>query len=406
MDRLQADVDALSQIGRAADHGLHRIAFSGAYRQACEWLAERASAAGLGVRSDEAGNVIVRLDGASDEPLVMTGSHLDTVPGGGHLDGALGVVAGLEALRCLREVNRTPKRALECVAFADEEGRFGGMLGSQALAGVLSPQSLLEARDLQGVALADALAQFGLEPLGVLKAARPTGSLHAFVELHIEQGPVLDRAGVDVGVVEGIVGLLRWNARLVGISNHAGTTPMDARRDAFQGLAEAALAIPEVVLESGGPRAVATIGRVELQPGAANVIPGRVDFSLEMRHIDPELLHRMASDLRELFSAVARRRDLMFEFELSSQLAPVRCAPSVRDVIATSADRLGHRSLALASGAAHDTQTMAHLCDVGMVFVPSREGRSHSAAEWTSWSSIQAGADVLLNTLHTLAFSS
>jgi N-carbamoyl-L-amino-acid hydrolase len=367
-------------------------------------LRGKAQAAGLQNHIDEAGNVCLRLGGRQDDaPCVMTGSHIDSVPGGGHLDGALGVVAGLECLRVLRENGARNRRPLEALAFADEEGRFGGMLGSQALVGALTPQAILEARDLDGVSLSEAMKQHGLDALGALRAARRKDSVHAFVELHIEQGPVLDRARVPIGVVQGIVGLRRWSARLIGASNHAGTTPMDARRDAFHGLAEIALCIPAVVQEAGGPHAVATIGRVELQPGAANVIPGRAEFSVDIRDITREGLDSLSAALREMMGKVARKRDLMFEFELVSQLEPELCNSEIQQLIRSEAERLGSKTHSLPSGAAHDTQMLAKLTRVGMIFVPSRGGRSHSAAEWTAWEDIELGTTVLLRTLARLA---
>jgi N-carbamoyl-L-amino-acid hydrolase len=223
------------------------------------------------------------------------------------------------------------------------------------------------------------------------------------VESHIEQGPVLDSQKVTVGVVEGIVGLFRWNVRLIGTANHAGTTPMNLRRDAFQGLAEVAASVPRVLEEDGSPRSVATIGRVELVPGAANVVPGRAEFSLEVRDIDAGVLANLGTAFRRVMSAIARRRDLMFEFEIVSELDPVRCDHGIMQSVREAAKDLGVEAMQLPSGAAHDTQMMARIARAGMVFVPSQGGRSHSAAEWTAWSDIESGANVLLNTLYRLA---
>jgi len=402
-ERLQADIETLAKIGRQEDHGLYRMSFTEADMQARRWFAERIEAAGLDLYVDGAANMHARLGWDGKRPSVMTGSHLDTVPGAGHLDGALGVLVGLECLRCLKESGVALQYPLEAVAFTDEEGRFGGMLGSQAICGTLTPERILAVRDLEGVSLTDAMAAQGLNAMDALRAQRSPGSIHAFVELHIEQGPVLDRQGVKIGVVEGIVGLFKWNVRLIGLANHAGTTPMTMRRDAFQGLAELSGEIPRILEEHGGARSVATIGRVELFPGAANVVPGKAEFSLEVRDTDPAILSRLAEAFRCALSAIARRRDLMFEFEVLSELAPVSCDPLVMEAITAAADELGVSHMQMPSGAAHDTQMIAKLTRASMIFVPSKEGRSHSSAEWTAWEDIEIGANVALNTLYSLA---
>lgn len=401
--RLQSDIEALAAIGRHADGGLYRMAFSEGDMAARQWLAERIREAGLELHVDGAANIHARLGWDGETPSVMIGSHIDTVPGAGHLDGALGVLVGLECLRSIREQGLTVSHPLEAVAFTDEEGRFGGMYGSQAIAGRLTPERIRTARDLDGVALMDVMANRGLDAMEALKARRAPESLHAFLELHIEQGPVLDRRGIGIGVVEGIAGLFKWNVSLIGDPNHAGTTPMDMRRDALGGMAELSESIPRLLEEHGAPRSVATIGRVEVHPGAANVVPGRVDFSLEVRDTEPAVLAELADAFRRTLSALARRRDLMFEFEVMSELEPVRCDPGVVQQVEDAAAGVGAESLRMPSGAAHDTQMLAGLTRAGMIFVPSRDGRSHSPAEWTPWEDIETGAHVALNTLYRLA---
>jgi len=401
--RLQRDLEALAAIGRREDHGIYRMAFSDGDMAGRAWLQRRIEEAGLELHVDEAANIHARLGWDGKRPSVMTGSHLDSVPGAGHLDGALGVVAGLECLRRVKELNLPLRHPLEAVSFTDEEGRFGGMLGSQAIAGLLTPEDIYNARDLDGITLVDAMAERGYDALKALHAQRIPESVLGFVELHIEQGPVLDRAQVPVGVVEGIVGLFKWDVRLLGTPNHAGTTPMNMRNDAFSGLAELSVEIPRILEEDGSPSSVATIGRVELSPGAANVVPGKVVFSLEVRDTDPRVLESLATAFRKALSAIARRRGLMFEFEVLSELEPVHCDPGIMQTIQDVADELGAASMVMPSGAAHDTQMLARLTRAGMVFVPSKGGRSHSPAEWTSWEDIETGANVLLNVLYRMA---
>ncbi|MEJ2694460.1 MAG: Zn-dependent hydrolase, partial [Candidatus Thiodiazotropha sp.] len=256
--RLKHNLDELSRIGRAEDHGIHRMAFTEADMRARRWLSEQIEAAGLILHQDGAANLGGRLNWHEERPVVMTGSHIDTVPGAGHLDGALGVVCGLEALRSLHEADLPLSHPVELVAFSDEEGRFGGLLGSQSLCGLLTPEAILAAEDLQGVRLTDAMRQQGLDAMDALAAQRDPGSIKAFLELHIEQGPVLDRQGIPIGVVDAITGLFKWNVRLLGTANHAGTTPMEMRQDAFQGLAEFAAQIDRVLEEHGSPRSRTT----------------------------------------------------------------------------------------------------------------------------------------------------
>lgn len=403
LERLQHDVEELAAIGRREDLGIYRMALSDGDMAARRWFDERITEAGLDLFVDGAANTHARLNWDGRRPSIMTGSHLDSVPGAGHLDGALGVVVALECLRRIRELGLPLRHAMEAVAFTDEEGRFGGMFGSQAVSGTLTPEAIHNARDLDGVSLVEAMAARGFNAMDALRARRTPESIAAFVELHIEQGPVLDRAGVPVGVVDAIVGLFKWDVRLLGVPNHAGTTPMDMRADAFAGLAELSGEIPRILEEDGTRRSVATIGRVTLSPGAANVVPGKAEFSLEVRDTNPRVLERLGDAFRKSLSAIARRRDLMFEFEVLSELAPVKCDPGIVSTIETVARDLGAKAMVMASGAAHDTQMMAGLTRAGMVFVPSKDGRSHSPAEWTAWEDIETGANVMLNTLYRLA---
>lgn len=403
MQRLQQDILDLGQIGRSEDLGLNRRAFSDGDRAGRDWFRQRLAVAGLEVHQDGAANVHGRLDHASEQSTVIMGSHLDTVPGGGPLDGALGVLVGLEVLRTVKETGIALRHPLEVIDFTDEEGRFGGMFGSQAFAGQLSPERIFGARDLDGHSLVDAMAAWGLDATAALGARRDPNSIHAFLELHIEQGPVLDRKRISIGVVEAITGLFKWEVRLKGQPNHAGTTPMDMRIDPFQGLAEFAGEINRLLEEHGGPNSRATIGRVELQPGAANTIPGLATFSFEVRDTDERVLRALYDAARRTLSSLARRRDLMFEFDVLSEISPTKCDPGLLDLIATQAEAMGLEYLRMPSGAAHDTQSISSVARTGMIFVPSLEGRSHSAGEWTNWEDIEAGANLMLQSVLSLA---
>ncbi len=402
--RLQNTIETLAAIGRSdADHGLYRMAFSENDLQARDWLKSQIEAAGLEYFQDEAANIHARLNWDGKRASVMTGSHLDTVPGAGHLDGALGVLAGLECLRCLKEQGVDLKLPLESVAFTDEEGRFGGMLGSQAMSGRLTPELIHNAKDLDGHMLSEVMTHLGMPPLNILRARRQPESIHAFVELHIEQGPVLEQQRMCIGVVDAIAGLVRWNIRLLGEANHAGTTPMNMRKDPLQGFAEVAAALARILEENGSPRSTATIGYVNCFPGAANVVPGRVEFSLDMRDTDMQVLDDLAQAFRKSISAIARRRDLMFEYDEVSRLQAAACDSGIVDCIGKVCREFGYHSMQMHSGAAHDSMMMAGITRTAMIFVPSMAGRSHSPAEWTPWEEIEKGSNVLLNTLYRLA---
>jgi len=395
IERLKADVLALGEIGRdPEDRGVYRMAFTDADMRGRRWLMGRMTDAGIPASMDGAGNVHARI-GPADGPAVMIGSHTDTVPRAGMLDGALGVLCGLECLRVMNEAGVVPGRGIELVSFSDEEGRFGGMLGSEAMCGFLTPESLhLTGQD--GVLLADEMRARGMDPLGLLDARRPARDIDAYFELHIEQGPVLARAGVPVGVVDEITGLFKWAVRLRGEANHAGTTPMDMRRDAFQGLAEFASGVEGLLARAGGPRSRATIGRAEILPGAANTVPGEVLFTLDVRDTDPATLDALALAAREDLAAIARRRGLMLDLDVQSEIAPEACDPDLVATVAAAAGEVGAPSLVMPSGAAHDAQIVARIAPVAMIFVPSRDGQSHAPSEWTDWGDIEMGANVLL----------
>ena len=316
----------------------------------------------------------------------------------GIFDGCLGVLAGLEVIRRLRETGVQPLRPVELVAFSDEEGRFGGMFGAQAFCGQLTPEWILGARDVDGVSLAEVLQSHGLRPLGALSAARLREEIHAFLELHIEQGPVLEAEGRRIGVVEGISGVFKWVVQLIGKANHAGTSPMNLRSDAFMGLADFAHEIPRIIEEDGTDRSRLTVGKVELKPGSPHTVPGEVEFSLVGRDLDGQVMARLADSCRKVLQSIARRHRLQFRFEQMSWLEPRDCHPEIIEAFTGESRKLGHEPLLLPSGAGHDTQFLTEITRAGMIFVPSVGGVSHAPDEWTHWADVEVGAQVLLHT--------
>lgn len=404
LERIKDDILTLAEIGRHHDdRGIYRMAFTDADMEGKRWLKDRIAAADLETAVDGAVNVSGLIHGTSDQSRVLVGSHIDTVPCAGALDGTLGVVVGLECLRRIRESGIQPTKTLEMIAFSDEEGRFGGMFGSQSLCGQINPDLLETMSDMDGVSLRAELKRHGYDPWKALDAARDPESIAAYLELHIEQGPVLDRTHKAVGVVDEITGLFTWSVSLRGEANHAGTTPMEMRNDAFMGLADFAHEVPRILEENGSDRSRATIGRAQILPGATNTVPGMVEFSLDVRDTSETTLDDLSAAIRKALSAIARRRNLMFDFEQKSYLRPVKCDTYVVDQLLNQARRLRIEHAQMHSGAAHDAQIMGQMVPVGMVFVPSKNGQSHSPAEWTAWSDIEAGANVMLQTLLQLA---
>lgn len=303
--RIEADLYELAKFGyNEVDKGIYRPGLTEIDMAARQWLMAKFRACGLATSMDGVGNVIGRL-GASDRAAVVIGSHLDSVPCGGMFDGSLGVLVGLECLRVIQEQNIELRYPIEVIATSEEEGRFGGMLGAQALAGDLKPDWLESARDIDGEFLKDALAKFNMSTHTALHSRRTPESIHAFVELHIEQGPVLEMEQKAIGVVEGISGIFKWLVKLIGKADHAGTSPMHMRSDAFMGLASFANEIYRIIEEEGTDKSRLTIGRVELKPGNPHTIPGEVDFSLVGRDLDEAVLEQLANACRKALSAIA-----------------------------------------------------------------------------------------------------
>jgi N-carbamoyl-L-amino-acid hydrolase len=398
-ERLQARLTALAGIGAdPAGRGVHRPSFSAADMAARRWFLQQAEAIGLRAWMDAVGNVFGRWEAGSG-PAVLVGSHLDSVPHGGAFDGALGVVAALECVETLIDAGIVPAAPIEVVGTSEEEGRFGGMLGAQAMAGVVPEAWFRSAVDDQGVRLTDAMAAAGLDPEAYRTAQRDPSAVKAFLELHIEQGPVLERTGQAVGIVEGISGVFNWGVALTGTANHAGTTPMDMRQDAFRGLADFAAAVPEILERHGTPASRLTVGKVDLQPNFPHTVPGRAEFSIVGRDMDEAVMRGLADACRVALDAAARHNGLGLEITEASWLAPTWCHPDIVAAFTRQALALGIDAPVMPSGAGHDTQVMAQLTRSGMIFVASTGGISHAPDEHSRWEDIAVGASLLLHTL-------
>ncbi len=401
-ERFTSDLEELNAIGWTGDTGLQRTSFSDAHVRARQWFTSRAEAAGLRTQIDSAGNHSALLPAVDPTaPTLILGSHLDSVPGGGRFDGALGVLGALEVVRTVKELGLPLPVALEAIDFTDEEGTFVGTLGSWAITGRLTPEMLASSRSGRELMLT-ALARMGLTEDGLLAARRDPQTIAGFLELHIEQGPVLEAAGVPIGIVTAVRGNASFAVSFRGAARHAGTTPMDVRRDAGLGAAQLALAVREAVVRDF-PGCVANVGDVALEPGAFNVVPERARCKLEVRSSDDAELRALSAVVVDLAHAAARRWNLEVSIEPVGRWPPAPTHRRVREALASSAQRLALSVMEMPSGAGHDAQAMAEITPSGMVFVPSRDGISHHPDEFTEVADCINGANVLLGAAVALA---
>ena len=405
LPRLRSRIETLARFGALPGGGVTRSAWSPPHEEARAWLMDEMRAAGLEPWVDAAGNIFGGLGmGAFDpaRPAVVTGSHIDTVPEGGILDGALGVLAGLEALHVVHESGAAHDRPLAVAAWSDEEGRYGSLFGSRAFCGLLEG-NVDEMAAPDGTRLVDAMARAGFDALRSPEAAVAPGSVAAYVELHIEQGPHLEEAGIPIGVVEAIVGVRRNWVTFIGQADHAGTTPMERRRDGFLAAAEYALKARDLIVKRGSGRSVTNFGVVHVHPGVGNIVPARGELLHEMREPDPAVLDRLARECETLARRVAKRRKVEVELRPIAATTPAACAPRIQDAIDAAARDLGLATRHMYSAAGHDAQNLALVADSGMIFIPSKGGRSHRTDEMSDWDAIERGANVLVRSLIALA---
>jgi len=394
--RLEQHIRELSQFGKNEKGGLDRVAYSESDIRGRKYLMSLMKKAGLEVRVDEAGNIIGRREGHDPElPPIMFGSHADTVPNGGMYDGALGVLGAIECAQVLAENNITTHHPLEVVVFTDEEG---GLVGSRAMTGTLTPDAL-DVVSHSGLTVKEGIRALGGEPDNLAPVIRRKGDIKAFLEIHIEQGRILETKGIDIGVVEGIVGINWWDVTIEGFANHAGTTPMDMRQDAMLAAAHLVIAVNRVVTSVPG-RQVGTVGRLDIEPGAPNVIPGRVVMSLELRDLSAEKIQSLYEKIRDEAEVISKNTDTKISFAgIDAMAVPAPTDPAIRKHIAAAAKELGLSTLFMPSGAGHDAQDMAKIAPTGMIFIPSIGGISHSPKEFSRSKDIINGVNVLLQTI-------
>jgi len=393
--RLQGTLEKLSEFGRNPEGGVTRLAYSETELPAREYVIGLMKQAGLEVRTDAAANIFGRRAGSENLPVLLFGSHIDSVLKGGNFDGDVGSLSAIEVINALNQGAVKTRHPLEVVIWMNEEGNhFGvGTMGSEIAAGLLGPQ-ILERKDEQGLTVADWLRRYGQDPAHLTDARIARGALAAYLELHIEQGPNLDESKIPIGVVQGIVALKRWRCVATGFANHAGTTPMERRKDALAAASRDLLAMRDVVRAEKG-RQVGTVGYIKAEPGAVNVIPGRAEFPIELRDLDAAKIDRMWEQVQEKLKQIDKEENVETRCTEFDDVTPARTDPSIQSAIREAAKSLGLATMDLPSGAVHDAQQMAKLAPFGMIFVPSRDGISHSPKEFTSWSDVANGAEVL-----------
>jgi N-carbamoyl-L-amino-acid hydrolase len=394
--RLEQRIEKLAEYGKTLEGGVNRVAFSEEDIQSRQYILTLMREAGLKVHIDEAGNIIGRKEGTDPSlPPIAFGSHTDTVPHGGKYDGAVGVLGAIECAQVLSENSVKTRHPLEVIVFTDEEG---GLIGSKAIIGTLTAEALAVITH-SSKTVREGIAALGGDPDALERTVRKKGDLTAFIEIHIEQGSTLASKGIDIGVVEGIVGINWWDVTIEGFANHAGTTPMDRRQDALLAAAHLIIAVNKAVTGVPGQQ-VGTVGRIRAEPGAPNVIPGKVVMSLELRDLSAEKIDSLFQEIVKQAEVIAEKTDTKISFTpIEATAVPTPTDPSIRKIIAESAEELGLSYLFMPSGAGHDAQNMAKIAPTGMIFVPSIGGVSHSPKEFTPSKDVANGANVLLRTI-------
>lgn len=403
-DRLWRRLEELGEIGRnESSGGITRLSFTDEERAAKDLVASYMQEANLSVREDVVGNLIGRREGSDPEaPVILVGSHIDSVYEGGMFDGTLGVLAGVEVLQAIQEQGVTTRQPIEIIAFTDEEGaRFGfGMIGSRALAGTLE-DSDLERTDEAGVSVAEAMERSSLDPGSIKEAARSENSVKAYVEVHIEQGKVLESQGLPVGVVEGIASIL-WRKFVVsGEAGHAGTNPMNIRRDALSAAARILQVIEDEAKKTG--TTVGTVGQLEVSPGGINIIPSEVKFTLDLRDLSEQIRDSAEQRILDRAQDICTERGAELQTEVLQRVKAAPCSQAIQRFAQEACRELDLDPITLPSGAGHDAMQLKDLCQIGMIFVRSKNGISHNPEEWSAKEDCVHGTEVLHHTVLNLA---
>ena len=403
-DRIQLDIDAINTFNATPGDGVTRLTWTPEYISAYQYVIDALENIGAQVTLCRAGCIRGRLPGGDPSlAAVMSGSHIDTVINGGRFDGVVGTVCALEAARVVVESDIPHRHPIDVVVFPEEEGSAFGMVlgGSSFWTGGIDPVEFDRFTNTEGRTFHEAmeLAGVAVEDNSILTA----GDVKAMIEVHIEQSVVLDRENISIGVIDSIAGLKWYDLVIEGTANHAGGTPMIYRRDAFQGAVRIISALEDIAANQMGPNTVGTCGSIELTPGAVNVIPGRVKMTFDLRDSDPANLKQMPKQIKTLARTICRERGLDFKMTERAGVEPVTIARHMVELISKNAEKRGIKTRAMMSGALHDSCKLSDITDIGMIFVPSKDGRSHCPEEWTDLEDIKLGADVLLDTILKLS---
>lgn len=400
-ERLERRMESLSLIGKFGETGVCRLALSEEYKEGIELVREWMDEAGLKTRTDNFGNLIGRLEGKNPEaPILMLGSHLDSQPTGGRFDGPIGVLGGLEVVETLQENGIQPEQPIEVMAFCDEEGyRFGiGLFGSRGISGQLQEDELNRA-DAYGVTRREALEAFGADPDALQTSEYPEGFIAAYIEMHIEQGPVLEKEEEPIGIVTGISGPLWLTVELTGQGGHAGTVPMALRKDALVGTSKVIAGLNEIVKQDPDAPTVGTVGNITVEPNARAVVPEKVTFTVDLRDIDLERRNRYEKQLRDYIKLVAEENRLEVAIKEDSNINPEACSENILDIMREESRTMGiYQIPELTSGAFHDALPMAQNSEIAMLFVRSKDGISHDPREFSTYDDIAVGTELLYKT--------
>jgi len=401
LERLKNNLKELSEIGKDPGGGISRPSFSKADLKARQWLKDKISCAGLCESQDGAGNIFGTLEGKGK--TIMAGSHIDTVMNGGMFDGSIGVLSALECLQRIQEENIKHTKPLSMASFTDEEGNLvGDFLGSRAFTGSLKRETLEKGRTQFGTSLKNILENTEFTIDSIMKASKQRPQIEAFMEIHIEQGPVLETEDKSIGIVESIAGKNYWTCVFQGQASHAGTTPFELRHDAFLGLADFSLkGTHYVAKEHYG--SLLTIGRVHIHPGSFSIVPGRVDFSLDLRSQSKETLNQIEKKLIQLAEDISVSRGLHFDYKTIDETNPVKTSPRLKKIMKKYCEELDYPFININSGAGHDAQILNSITDIGMIFIPCEDGISHSPQEKINWKDLEKATNLLLKTLINLS---
>jgi allantoate deiminase len=399
--RIKKRIEALADIGKTPDNGVSRMALTKEDEHAQQLVSQWMREAGLQVRLDHFGNLIGRKEGENPQaPVVMVGSHIDSVPNGGNFDGTIGVIGAIEVAQAIHDTQMEISYPLEIVAFCDEEGaRFqGGLFGSRGMVGQVTLEELNK-KDAQGISRYQALQFFGLNPDLMHQSVRGGEEVKVFLEMHIEQGPYLQSIDKPVGIVTGIAGPAWFGVKIIGEAGHAGTVPMNLRRDPMVGVAEIIQAIERICGDDPTAATVGTVGKITAHPGGSNVIPDSVEFTVDIRDIDEERRDQALSTVKGTIESVCQKRGLSYELEEHLLIKPTDCAQHVIEAMKKASQHLGLGAPTLVSGAGHDAMAMSEITDIGLIFVRCLDGISHNPKEWTEADDITKGVELLLETV-------